>query len=77
MVALIGLGSDPAEDAVHPVLIADAYGSPTTGAQGLRHPSDAGTLPPVSAFWSVTMYVADGFQVANELDASPSASAIH
>jgi hypothetical protein len=32
----------------------------------LRFEADA--LPPVSAFWSVTMYDAEGFQIANPLD---------
>jgi hypothetical protein len=68
VVALVGLGANPAEDAVYPVLITDAVGSPTTGENDYVIHFDADQLPPVSAFWSVTVYDADGFQVANELD---------
>ena len=68
VVALIGLGSNPPEDAVYPLLITDADGNATTGDNDYTIHFDADKLPPVSAFWSVTMYDADGFQVANELD---------
>jgi hypothetical protein len=68
VVALIGLGSNPPEDAVYPLLITDADGNATTGDNHYTIHFDADKLPPVSAFWSVTMYDADGFQVANELD---------
>ncbi len=68
VVALIGLGSNPPEDAVYPLLTADADGNSTTGDNDYVIHLDADKLPPVSAFWSVTAYDADGFQVANELD---------
>ncbi len=68
VVALIGLGSNPPEDAVYPLLITDADGNATTGDNDYTIHFDADKLPPVSAFWSVTMYDGDGFQVANELD---------
>ncbi len=67
-VTAIGLGANPPEDAVYPVLAADADGAPVTGEHDylLHFPADG--LPPVDAFWSVTMYDAQGFQVANEID---------
>lgn len=68
VVALIGLGANPPEDAVYPLLASDADGSPVTGDNDYVIHFDAGKLPPVDAFWSITMYDADGFQVANELN---------
>ncbi|MFF4342272.1 DUF1254 domain-containing protein [Kitasatospora sp. NPDC001540] len=67
-VAAIGLGANPPEDAIYPVLTVDADGRPVTGEHDylLHFPADG--LPPVQAFWSVTMYDAQGFQVANEID---------
>jgi hypothetical protein len=67
-IALGGLGANPAEDAVYPVLLTDADGDPTTGDLNYRIHFGADQLPPVDAFWSITMYDAEGYQVANELD---------
>lgn len=67
VVTLVGLGANPAEDAIYPVLLADADGHPLTGDQDYAIHFDADALPPVFAFWSITMYDAEGFQAANEL----------
>jgi hypothetical protein len=67
VVAMVGLGANSAEDAVYPVLLADADGKPLAGDNDyVLHFGKTG-LPPVHAFWSVTMYDAQGFQVANSL----------
>ena len=68
VVTLIGLGANPPEDAIHPLLVADSDGETTTGDTDYRIRFDADSLPPVFAFWSVTMYDTEGFQVANELN---------
>ncbi|HTR73892.1 MAG TPA: DUF1254 domain-containing protein [Solirubrobacterales bacterium] len=68
VVAQIGLGANPPEDAIYPVLLADADGKPTDGDSDYVIHFEADALPPVAAFWSITMYDAEGFQVANELD---------
>jgi hypothetical protein len=67
-VAAGGLGANPAEDAVYPLLFTDADGKPATGDASYQIHFDRASLPPVSAFWSITMYDAEGFQVANEID---------
>jgi hypothetical protein len=67
-VALAGLGANQPEDAVYPLLIADADGRPLTGDRSYVLHFEADELPPVHAFWSVTMYDAEGYQVANELN---------
>jgi hypothetical protein len=48
--------------------ITDADGQPFTGASSYIWHMDKDELPPVRAFWSLTLYDAEGFQVANELD---------
>ena len=67
-IALGGLGANPPEDAVYPVLLADADGEPTAGGEDYRIHFEADQLPPVDAFWSITMYDSEGYQAANELD---------
>jgi hypothetical protein len=68
VVALAGLGANPPEDAVYPLLLVDADGDALAGEQSYVIHFEADELPPVAAFWSITMYDAEGFQVANELD---------
>ncbi len=68
MIALVGLGANPPEDAVYPLLVADADGAQPTGDTDYVMHFEADGLPPVDAFWSITMYDAEGYQAANELD---------
>ena len=68
IVAMVGLGANNADDAVYPVLMVDADGQPISGDNNYVLHFEADELPPVSAFWSVTMYDADGFQAANALN---------
>jgi hypothetical protein len=68
IVAMLGLGSNAAEDAVYPLLLADADGNAISGDNDYILHFDADKLPPVRSFWSATVYDADGFPVANELN---------
>jgi hypothetical protein len=67
-IALGGLGANPPEDAVYPVLLSDVDGEAIVGERDYVIHFDAARLPPVDAFWSITMYDGEGFQSANELD---------
>jgi hypothetical protein len=67
-VALGGLGANPPEEAIYPVLGSDADGDAVDGANDYVVHFAADRLPPVDAFWSITMYDGEGFQTANELD---------
>ncbi len=68
VVTVAGLGANPAEDAMYPLLVHDADGDPVVGDRDYVLHFDADELPPVGAFWSLTMYDGEGFQVPNELD---------
>jgi hypothetical protein len=68
IVALVGLGANQPEDAVYPICLADAAGKPLDGAQKYMLHFAKEDLPHVEAFWSVTMYDEQGFQVANPLN---------
>jgi len=67
IVALLGLGANPPEDAIYPINLADADGQPVDGSHDyvLRFAKDE--LPPVTAFWSVTMYDSGGYPVPNRV----------
>jgi hypothetical protein len=66
-VAIVGLGSNLAEDAIYPVTRKDADGATLTGANRYRLHFEADELPPVHAFWSVTMYSTQQFLVTNPI----------
>jgi hypothetical protein len=68
IVAQLGLGANVPEDAIYPLNLADETGKPLDGANGYAMHFAKEALPPVSAFWSVTLYDKDGFQVANPLN---------
>lgn len=68
VVAAGGLGANPPEDAVYPILAVDSDGDPLLGERDYLMHFDAGQLPPADAFWSITMYDGEGFQAANELN---------
>jgi hypothetical protein len=68
MVTQIGLGANLPEDAIYPVNIADETGKPLDGANTYVLHFNKAAIPPVNAFWSITLYDADGYQVANGLN---------
>jgi hypothetical protein len=68
IVAMMGLGANQPEDAIYPMAFADADGKLPNGDNNYVLHFDKEELPPVDAFWSVTMYDQDGFQAANPLN---------
>jgi hypothetical protein len=68
VVAQVGLGANLPEDAIYPLNLADDTGRPLDGANKYTIHFDKETLPPVGAFWSITAYDPEGFQVANSLN---------
>jgi hypothetical protein len=68
IVAQVGLGANQPEDAVYPFNLADSEGKPLSGANKYVLHFAKNELPPVDAFWSVTMYDGQGFQIANPIN---------
>ena len=56
LVAQMGLGANPVEDAIYPTAVADADGRPFDSDRRYLMHFDPGQTPPVDAFWSLTMY---------------------
>ena len=67
-VALVGLGCNLPEDALYPTTMVDATGKPLMGSNRHVVHFDAGKIPPVNAFWSVTTYDSTFFLVNNSLN---------
>lgn len=68
MIAQQGLGANLPEDAIYPLNLTDSEGQPLEGGNTYRIHFDKSQIPPAMAFWSITLYDNEGFQVANELD---------
>ena len=68
IVAQVGLGANLPEDAIYPLNLADSAGKPLDGGNKYTMHFEKGSTPPVNAFWSITLYDAEGFQVANSLN---------
>jgi len=65
---LLGLGANPAEQAIYPLNITDKNGKAPVGEKKYVMHFDRDQLPPVEGFWSITMYDMDGFTVPNALN---------
>jgi hypothetical protein len=61
-------GANLPEDAIYPVNLGDETGKPLDGANKYALHFEKGATPPADAFWSVTLYDSEGFQVANALN---------
>ena len=68
IIAMIGLGANQPEDAVYPIAVSDADGKAITADNRYVLSFRKDELPPVDAFWSLTMYDAEGYQVANPIN---------
>src|SRR5262249_3156508 len=68
VVGMVGLGANQAEDAIYPLNVGDADGRQLDGDHDYVLHFAADELPPVAAFWSVTMYDDAGFQAPNVLN---------
>jgi hypothetical protein len=65
-----GLGANLAEDAIYPLNLADESGKPLDGVNKYTLRFEQGNTPPANAFWSITLYDAEGFQVKYNGDGS-------
>ncbi len=68
MVAQMGLGANLPEDAIYPLNLADEAGKPLDGANKYVIHFAKEEIPPADAFWSITLYDPEGFQVANSIN---------
>jgi hypothetical protein len=68
IVTQLGLGANLPEDAIYPLNLADDTGKPLDGANKYAIRFDKDAIPPVDAFWSITLYDPEGFQVATSLN---------
>ncbi|MGB8741875.1 MAG: DUF1254 domain-containing protein [Xanthobacteraceae bacterium] len=68
VVTAVGLGANLPQDAVYPTSLKDADGNAYDGADKYVMRFAKGQMPPVSGFWSLTMYDSNYFFVANPIN---------
>jgi hypothetical protein len=68
IVALAGLGANLPADAIYPAAFVDGDGQTLDGTSKYVLHFEKGKTPPAGAFWSITMYDHEGFQVPNPLN---------
>ena len=67
--AVLGIYGNSSTEAMYPVLATDSDGAPLNGANNYTLRFAPGQLPPVNAFWSVTMYkLPESLLVANPIN---------
>lgn len=67
IIAMLGIGALPPEVALYPTTSKDSEGRQLSGDCAYCIHFAKGKLPPVNAFWSLTMYDKDGFLIKNDL----------
>ncbi|MDZ4861236.1 MAG: DUF1254 domain-containing protein [Candidatus Hydrogenedentes bacterium] len=66
IIAKTALGANIPEDAVYPMAFVDGDGAPLNGENRYVQHFEKDGLPPVEAFWSITLYKEDGFPADNK-----------
>jgi hypothetical protein len=67
--AVLGIYGNSGAEAIYPAYFTDADGQPLSGANKYTVRFAPGQLPPVNAFWSLTMYkMPESLLVANPID---------
>ena len=64
-IAAVGLGANTAEEAIYPTGVTDAQGALLEGGNVYELTFGRASIPPARYFWSLTMYDANGYLVAN------------
>lgn len=67
-VAFAGLGANIPQDAIYPTAFVDDKNNPLDGKNNYVVHFPKGKLPPVNAFWSLSMYDKDSFFVSNPIN---------
>ena len=67
VIALIAFGANLPADAVYPTSFLDANGRPFDATKRYVMHFDKDQMPPVKAFWSITLYGPDSFFVGNPI----------